>query len=343
MICIICKEEKTHEQFGREHIIPDSIGGRLTLGEVCISCNSELGSKIDKYLTDHKLIQFIRNRLEIPGKGGKVPVPFTSGTITSGVFEDSIGTRIRFHYDSKGKHNRLYAIPTVTDPVVDEEGKHYSVTVDKSDRNELANIVNKILKRSGRSELPADEILAHATDLLEPVPKIEVRLEIDRVLFQSSVLKIAYEIGYYWLGDRYLNDRFADSLRRTILENAAAGDLTNRHGIRANIDLVLNYSPSLNLWNDEPDSHILFLKDFKDALWCYVRIFSAVEGCVMITDDLATFADTEFPFIAIDPATGNCRSTSLSEEEKRVGRPIDISSLFRRRRLFPPPLGEWEQ
>ena len=45
--CIICKKIKEDGEFNKEHIIPESIGGSLTIENVCKECNSKLGEEID--------------------------------------------------------------------------------------------------------------------------------------------------------------------------------------------------------------------------------------------------------------------------------------------------------
>ena len=50
--CIICKKIKNSNDFNKEHIIPESIGGSLTIDNVCKDCNSKLGKEIDSKITN---------------------------------------------------------------------------------------------------------------------------------------------------------------------------------------------------------------------------------------------------------------------------------------------------
>ena len=54
--CIICKKIKNDEEFNNEHIIPESIGGSLTIDNVCKECNTKLGDEIDSKIINDFLI-----------------------------------------------------------------------------------------------------------------------------------------------------------------------------------------------------------------------------------------------------------------------------------------------
>lgn len=69
MRCIICRKEEIKGT--DEHIIPDSLGGKLYYNNVCKKCNSLLGDKIDNYLTNSILVAFNRDRYNISGKKKK--------------------------------------------------------------------------------------------------------------------------------------------------------------------------------------------------------------------------------------------------------------------------------
>ena len=55
--CIICEKIKNEEEFNKEHIIPEFIGGSLTINSVCKSCNSRLGKEIDSEILNDYLIK----------------------------------------------------------------------------------------------------------------------------------------------------------------------------------------------------------------------------------------------------------------------------------------------
>ncbi len=60
-VCVICFENKPLNEFNREHVFPETIGGRLCVHTVCKSCNGELGKNIDNAFLNHITIAYFRN------------------------------------------------------------------------------------------------------------------------------------------------------------------------------------------------------------------------------------------------------------------------------------------
>ena len=60
--CIICDKEIIDKSI--EHILPDSLGGILTIDKVCKKCNEEMGSTIDSKMLNDDLISIIRDKLK---------------------------------------------------------------------------------------------------------------------------------------------------------------------------------------------------------------------------------------------------------------------------------------
>ena len=55
--CIICNKIKDNKEFNKEHVIPESIGGSLTIENVCKKCNNKLGEEIDSKIINDFLIK----------------------------------------------------------------------------------------------------------------------------------------------------------------------------------------------------------------------------------------------------------------------------------------------
>ena len=74
--CIICEKIKNNKDFNKEHIIPEAIGGSLTIDTVCKECNGKLGNEIDSKIINDFLIkgQIVEN--EIKNKKNKEKVLF---------------------------------------------------------------------------------------------------------------------------------------------------------------------------------------------------------------------------------------------------------------------------
>lgn len=76
--CIFCMEWKEDKEFNREHIILEALGGKgdkdICLN-VCTSCNSSLGTRVDASLLNQSITKYMRYKFKIRGKNG-IPNPF---------------------------------------------------------------------------------------------------------------------------------------------------------------------------------------------------------------------------------------------------------------------------
>lgn len=69
--CIFCMEWKEDKEFNREHIILEALGGKgdkdICLN-VCTSCNSSLGTRVDASLLNQSITKYMRYKFKIRGK-----------------------------------------------------------------------------------------------------------------------------------------------------------------------------------------------------------------------------------------------------------------------------------
>ena len=69
--CIFCRKIKDEKMFNAEHIILDSLGGN---GEenicrnVCIECNSSLGTRVDAGMVNETITKYVRYLFKIKGR-----------------------------------------------------------------------------------------------------------------------------------------------------------------------------------------------------------------------------------------------------------------------------------
>jgi len=140
--CIICRLEKT--EFSDEHVIPDSMKGYYHIYTVCKTCNSDLGTKVDSKLVNHKFIEFQRHLLGIKGKSGAIPNPF-AGTQT---LRDDPEQKVIVTFDEKGQltPRLLPKIPIINSG---EKIENLTFTLDAKDIHLKDKIIDKILKRNG--------------------------------------------------------------------------------------------------------------------------------------------------------------------------------------------------
>ncbi|MGB3203979.1 MAG: HNH endonuclease [Crinalium sp.] len=273
--CIICKFDKSSESFSEEHIFPDSIGGTIILDSVCKECNDFLGHSVDSYLVNHLGIQLSRSVLKISGKKGKVPNPLEKGT-----FVDDDGTiqQGKNLCDELGNPIGLYIVSNSKGNIIKDN--YARITIDKKDKNKLPAMVNKKLTRNGLRELSSEEIAKYSIAVSQPDISLTLNREWDLIKYQIAILKIAYELAFYWLGESYLNDSTGEKLRLCITDKSLEGEWYLKHpDIKAVIGLVGQYSnyDKWKNWDNEGYYHVGLMINDKNLLLCNIKIFDNFE------------------------------------------------------------------
>src|SRR6185312_3543116 len=310
----ICLEDKEDSEFNEEHIFPESIGGTLVIDSVCIGCNSRLGHEIDVHLTDHFFVQGQRMLLNVRGKSGRLPNPLRHGTLV-----DYPEHKVISVLNELGKPLERRTVTAVKKSTNPDGSEGISIHLDKSDAAKMPNILNKILTRSGRPPLSDADILANQVQHTISNPWVNIQAAIDTRLCQRSVLKIAYELAWRWLGPAYLNDAVAVSLRALIFDTGNSTDWADKYKIRGNIGFIGEKS-QYPFWEDESKSHIGFLWRAGNYISAYIRIFEVIEGTIGVSETPDLYPDFSGMFIAIDPRTGSRRESSMNEELNRLNR-----------------------
>ncbi len=128
MRCIFCRQEKKHSE---EHIIPESIGGIVTISNVCRDCNSKLGTEVDSELNKHRHIYDAFSAIK---KQYEIDLEFH---FNDTYFEDERGNQIKVAKSNKSSK----IIPTKI-----REG---DFVIDHSDTKFIKNQITRIAKRQG--------------------------------------------------------------------------------------------------------------------------------------------------------------------------------------------------
>lgn len=309
MRCIICKVDKSNEEFNKEHIFPESIGGNITLNCVCIVCNSTLGHKVDSYLVNHKFIQCERLLLGISGKSGKIPNPLEEGYINSS------NKKIKYIFDA-GKPKELCTFPDIKINCIGNEEIEIRVEADKKERDKLPLLINKKLKRLGLPELSKKEIdkIQNTQALPGYRPWIHYPWEIDIFRYQRAILKIAYELAYYWLGESYLDDKVGELLRLCISDPALEGNWIRKYPLAARIEFIGERKNLWFPWKDDNDHHIALIDKVNRRIVCYIKIFNVFQGLITISISPTLYPKFSNKFIAINAQTKEMRESDLDIE-----------------------------
>lgn len=201
--CIICEKEKDMSLFNEEHIIPESLGNtKLKTYDVCTECNNLIGSKVDSELTSNFFSEIYRWHKKIRGKKGAIPNPFSHGKTKDG--------RI-VHVDEKMNPNYVQVLK------FNKSTGELSLGGD-FDKGIVA--INKKLSRSGQPLLTEAQVEEWRKKIKVEYthPEIGYDFEVDTNRLILAFMKIAYEYGHEYLGEKYTNDPVAQEIRYRIYD-----------------------------------------------------------------------------------------------------------------------------
>lgn len=303
MICIICGEEK---EGTLEHIFPFAIGGTLTTNFVCKQHNSEMGDLADAHLTDHPLILVKRFLLSIKGRGGiPNPIPKKSGTVSLKGFP-----KLPVYLSNeKGKKSVRVGQTKTETPSAD--GIIHTFWSDERDLNKLTNMVNGWAYKKGLDEIyTLEEIKEGIQDKLElEGDALREYLTIDlnessisNFLYKKGILKIAYELGCYWLGINYMNDPTAKIIRDSFMSQ---NNKFNMNGIEGEV-LIGGQQESIFKKDYEDKYHIGLIVVLDNKIYCCIRIFDIFEAKIVISSH-GNLYNTPNKFVMIDSVSGELK------------------------------------
>ena len=180
-ICWLCDKELTRN---KEHVIPESMGGRKTVrGFICRCCNSRTGSEWDAAVSKFESWKFhLTPNLGINPRQGK-PLPVSMADTGMNAFMDS-GVQVRLGYNA----------PVITQ---DEAGQvTYRFTRDPSQLDELFDSMNRLLRRRGENPITRDEFNARIEYRVTPGPVITFSLQMDMPKYYRSLVKTSMAMAF---------------------------------------------------------------------------------------------------------------------------------------------------
>ena len=274
--CIICRKEKEHKEFSDEHVIPDSIGGYYHIYTVCKTCNSEMGSKVDSKLVNHYFTSFFRYELNIKGKTGDIPNPF-SGTH---ILENDKETKIKLLLDENGIA-KPYLLPKIK---ITTKGniKRIDITVDKNDKDSIPDIIKKIQKREKINQDTQINTEEEPT-FIEFIPYIKMQKQLDIREFKIALLKIAYEYAVDSI-DGYFEDAQAKIISKFLLETDF--NKIDNFFIGSGFEKEI-IKPLENLFDFEKKRHLLILMNYESlGLICFISLHKLFNIVVKLSENI---------------------------------------------------------
>lgn len=144
--CTLCDVIITKDNDSREHIIPNSIGGRKKIsGFICNSCNNLYGHKWDSELASQ--LNPLSLIFEISRERDSVP---------SQIFETTAGYKLKLHPDGSMSHEK----PIISISPIESELGH-KIYINARSKSELKQIF-KNLKRKKYPQLDVDMLFDQA-------------------------------------------------------------------------------------------------------------------------------------------------------------------------------------
>lgn len=275
--CIFCRIDKKDEDFNKEHIILDSLGGRGSediFYNVCTICNGILGNKVDSLLANNKIIKYMRFLLKIKGRNG-VPNPFDSEvkyaetSVVGKLQINKQGDIIGFRGSHKGIVNEIGIL--ICGP-----------------KKQFAKYVQSQLKANHYPILSEEEIDKNLIDLGNPkIPHIEyIKLpeEVDKSLMETTfpaMLKMAYEFSFIKLGEKYLDDPVAIDISNSFKEIIENDDIPFKIPTNAYVDYL-----------KQPNNEIsLALYTSNSQIYVEINIYGLFCGKICMSEDANNYEE----------------------------------------------------
>lgn len=270
--CIICR--KSQKQFSDEHVIPDAIGGHYHIHNVCKSCNSLLGSKVDSKLVNHKFMEFLRFNNKIKSKSNKLPNPLT-GIHTN---EENPEFKIQLRLNNNDNLSP-YILPTKPNLInLDNNTVKITFTLDEADIDKHTDIIRDICKRNN---LPIDSCEITREDKQVNLNKITATFPIDLLEFKICLLKIAYEFAIDCVKG-YYQDPSAIDISKTLLNANYEDALNYCHGSGFDDFILREYSKFIDF---KDENHYLILSSLQNVgLVCYVCLFNSFSIAIKLSN-----------------------------------------------------------
>ncbi|MGJ7064150.1 HNH endonuclease [Morganella morganii] len=262
MKCIICLEEKESESFGKEHVIPEAIGGNYIINNVCNSCNSDLGKKVDIKIINEFSSVCLRHEEDIRGKSGSLPIIFP-GTFNNKLDEKE---KYRLEHDENGKIQPvlIYKRPLIEE--VEEDRYHIQMEFDGSlSEDEMVKKSNQIISKEMNRKGVVKYGVVNST-----VKKTnsKIKISIDREIANSdsfiSILKMAYEFAVSNING-YIDDEKAIAIADVLSKASYSNALEYVHigGNSRGFDM---------LCESIPRCHFIIIHVFDGILWALVSL-----------------------------------------------------------------------
>ena len=205
-------------------MIPFAIGGSLVIDRVCKDCNDRLGQHADAGLVRQYQIEQRRIEHNLKGQSGAVPDPLKRALKQPAVSTEDPAHKVLLRARRDGGGFDAKIIPIVEFDVRSFPGKLYRIECKKCyldpAETDIESIVKNALRKAGLQDEKAIEEswgrFSKELTLQEQHLTFQSVIKANMGGHQLGVLKIAYEMTWYWLGDLWLDDQQAVVMRSAL-------------------------------------------------------------------------------------------------------------------------------
>lgn len=246
--CYLCEVGLNQENTSIEHIILNSIGGRLKSNSIlCKECNSSFGSKADRELSEQ--LSFVSNYLQVKRDHGK------NQDIKGGKTED--GREFRLVDGSRPVNSK----PVITKIVSPDGRVEYKVTGE--DKEQVLKVLESIKKKSKKKNYNlTHETITETERILDNRDTITFKSDIGGELTFLSITKTAANYFMFVRNEVKHIKHVLPYLKGEVKAHYSVHYRTNIQAYELKDDEVLHV---LHLVGDSS----------KRILYCYVEFFSA--------------------------------------------------------------------
>lgn len=282
--CIICKKIKNDNEFNKEHIIPESIGGSLTIDNVCKTCNSKLGEEIDSKIINDFLIKGHTVGNEIRNKKNKEKVLIEK--LTS---NENPQIKLEAKREENGKFKKWESNTSLKSSSEDKNIHNIYFDSSKDEKTVLNEIEKKFKNKYGKTltDEEKEEIL-YKINNESTHPKIEFNstVTIDFKKLAMEFIKIAYETAHYILGEKYFDDKIGQELRKSLFNenHKLIEKYTERGSESISNSKFKDVFDKLNNFTEKNIIHFIQLSKYENKLYIAINIFNTHMNCICISE-----------------------------------------------------------
>lgn len=206
--CILCMKSVPENW---EHIISESLGGRIQAKILCTSCNSTLGSELIGNLKQNASIQLIMEQLK-----GEIPHLY-SQLMKKATFVGKAHDGSLVHVAQVGRNSKVIPSKGENDSII-QDTKEASKTLEKIlTKNKVSpdeiERLKKIFVELGEN-IPL-EVSENYTFMKRPIPKLQLKLDPKNEIDNRLATLISFEFLSILIGNLILNSAF-DQIRNYV-------------------------------------------------------------------------------------------------------------------------------